>query len=250
MFPVRPLVAESDKSVSVIRLAAQEPALQSFLLRRADNIEDGHISQISIARSSASRGDQQFYNIAFADDDGEEAGLSEYVWVDFGSLGSELNRETIQETYVNGSGVLNFAEPLTNHTPLLSGFSFVRPYGGDQHLRELAIIPTRGGYSIQFRDDSPSDDTYSAGVNVVFIPNENVVGRHSQHFERANGSLDVPRESGQAVICGFSFKYLDSDHHIRHLQVSVSNDRIQMAMHDNDQNRAFEATIHYAIIRE
>ena len=250
MFPERPIVEQSNDSVRLVGLALREPALQNFVLRRAERAEDGHIGRIAISRRERLTSGNLSFLLAFADSDEDEDGRGEFQFVDLESLGSLLSTDTTSTESIQDTGQLRFTTPPLDQTPVLAGFSFGRQGGGDHHLRELAVLPAASGYSVTFRDDSPRDDRFLASVNSVMVPNENIVSKHTKQFDDAIGSIDVRREPGQAVLCGFSFRYLDSDHHIRHLEVKLSGDRIRMVMRDNDRNRRFQATIEYTIIQQ
>lgn len=250
MFPEPATIASPSRSPTILNIVVGQPALQNFTINRSDNESDGHIGRIVISPRESPREGLTSYLIEFADNDRSETSRTEFKFVDLASLGDLANRESVGQGGLQGTATVNARSPRPDQTALLAGFSFTRDGGGDHHMREIAIIPSAGSYSVAFRDDSPNDDTYSAVINPVFVPNANIVSRHSERFEDVIGSLDVPREPGQAALRGFSFKYLNSDHHIRKLEVKLSGNRIRMSMCDDNPNRHFQATVDYAILQE
>jgi hypothetical protein len=250
MFPESGMIDDSERSERGRTIGARQIALQDFLLRRVDGAEDGHVGRVGVSQMGRLPDGRLSYLLSFADEDGKEPGHGVLRWVRLGRLGRALRALHLSDDGIQDTRMLPFGVDLEGRVPLLAGFSFWRDGGGDHHLREIAVLPARDGYAVTFRDDSPGDDRFGAQIDLVLIPEANVISLHDRRFDEAVGSIDAPRELGQAALRGFSLRYPDSDHHVFQIQVGLSGDRLRLSMRDNDRNRRFAGTVEYALLTD
>ncbi|MCP3983048.1 MAG: hypothetical protein GY723_01590 [bacterium] len=145
---------------------------------------------------------------------------------------------------------------------LLSGFAF-QTEGSNHHIRVLRIepFPDRGYVEVEYRDDSPGDDTYAATILYVVVPTSR--GPSSTllpHFGAQTGILisfsgttDRPRPpTGMSAITGFHLEFRGGDRKLSALSVATENatgtPRYIATFKDQDvdiQSDVVDATIWY-----
>lgn len=138
---------------------------------------------------------------------------------------------------------------------VLRGFEFVGAPGRNHHLRHIEV---RYNYVaselvVNFIDDSPHDDSYSWYVHYMFLKSRCEIplnycfeGPNTLQFILTNrGSRSIPNK-GRALLSGFSFRFLDGDHHLKHIAIDLYPlDQITVTFTDHERTHAVEAVIDY-----
>lgn len=252
MFPERTTQIDPSgrRSISITNVLAREPVLQDFLLERRENASDTHVAQLSVSRRESRSDGSRDYLFAMADADAREDAGGALRVVDVSSIEPPVTTATLSRGRIRDTATLEFDTRPAGAVPLLAGFSFTKTRGGDHHLREVSVLPAPGGYSVRFRDDSPGDDRYDAAVDVVFVPEANVIAQPpALTFDDAIGSIDLAREAGQAALRGFSLRFLQTDRHVFRIGVALSADRIRMTLRPRNPNRHFQGSVEYALLQ-
>ena len=148
---------------------------------------------------------------------------------------------------------------------VLSGFGFwsqSEPTQTDHKIQKLRVTPfPRSGYvEVEYRDRSPQDDTYSAGIAYAIIPADRGVesslrphfdGTYSSQF-RFRGTGQTTRIPGAALLHGFSLEFLNDDHNLRQVAIDLhSTNLIRVAFHDGDldhHDAEVSASVSYVLV--
>jgi len=227
------------------------PGLVGFNLEFLNS--DHHVSRMRVgdfAYSEEGRGEQS-YLIGFSDRDnqwGIDQTRIRCTYYDLGVHGFETTDALIVTGTGRDNGRLFIPIPdlSQNETVFLRGFSFSATQNTNHHIRALGVRFDKDNrrFIVDFRDDSPNDDAFSARVLYFKVPeappgyNGNDLVFHaslniSSRFRKTN---DIPKRAVQGItlLTGFYFEFEDSDHHIEKISINLQDlHRIQLAFHDN-----------------
>lgn len=163
------------------------------------------------------------------------------------------------------------------HVFALRGFEFRRQDGTDANIRHLAIRPVDGAVEVLLNDDEGLDMRGVGGAATVFDPlHYFVVAQSSRNMQRgraydvtlqyawipdflvaSTGSVtgserrrrdaaSVP--AGRAVIRGFQFSFMNSDHHLLQLRASTTDGGMGV-FRDNNEDDPVRWRVDYAALR-
>jgi hypothetical protein len=165
------------------------------------------------------------------------------------------------------------------HMFALRGFEFVRQEGTDANIRTLAVQPVAGGIEVVLSDDEGMDlrgfdgaaavadplhffvvkqssrnlqpgRRYGVTVQYVWIPESliassgTITGSEGERRDAAS----VPAGRNGAVIRGFRFAFLNSDHHLLRIKASTLNGGMGN-FRDNVEDDPMRWRIDYAALR-
>ncbi len=248
---------EINSQSSLVALRMEEmPALQAFLYRFPDG--DKHIASFTLEMRRINDdvppridpdGRHGEYIFGLRDKDAGERIFGRLSWVDVFDVASVTS--TSWGRGLVGRQALSIDPPIDpDHVFVLAGFSFSERES-DHHIRSIGIFPPESGgaqLEIEFQDNSPQDDNYSAAVMFHRIPRNRVRVPSPVVFTNVAGESSQPREPGVALLTGFSFRFLDDDHHLKEFGVDLSDNNVRVTFRDNDPDRRFRAEVHYVIL--
>jgi len=145
---------------------------------------------------------------------------------------------------------------------VLSGFG-VHTDGSNHHLRVLRVepFPALGYVEVEYADDSPGDDLYSASVAYAIIPADHGPGStlrpafdgpYTETFRFAGRTTTAPRRSGYPVLQGFSLRFRNGDRHLERVELDLGwPDVIFATLRDGDvdpKDDEVDATVHYLLM--
>lgn len=213
--------------------------------------------------------------VALTDQNDDDPFQAEARWVNFtGGVAGTVQGEG------HGRAVTTLKLPPAppRHVLALRGFELARAGGTDANIRHLAIRPVDGALEVTLNDDEGMDLRGTGGAAIVFDPVHFViVSQASRNLQRGRpysvtvqyvwipeilvagtemitGGERTMRDAAripagrQAVIRGFQFSFLNSDHHL--LQVSASTENGGMGIfRDNVEDDPMRWRIDYALLR-
>lgn len=164
--------------------------------------------------------------------------------------------QTISGTSRNRSeNRIPLSRPHENDLFVLRGFEFEGLPERNHHLRQITV---RYNYSddellINFIDDSPQDDTYVFIIHYMFLKssceiptNYSFEGPNTLAFNFTNSARRIIPDKGRALLGGFSFRFLDGDHHLKNITIDLyPRDQINVTFTDNERTHPVEAIIDY-----
>ena len=145
---------------------------------------------------------------------------------------------------------------------VLSGFS-VRTDGSNHHLQILRVeaFPLLGYVEVEYADESPGDDLYSATVAYAIVPEAHRTGSDlrpvfdgpfESTFDFAGRTTTAPRRGGYPVLQGFSLRYRKGDRHLERVAVDLGwPDVIHGTLQDGDpsvDDDVVDATVQYLLM--
>ncbi len=128
-----------------------------------------------------------------------------------------------------------------------------RPAGSDANFRSFGVMLTtlnrNPAIEVILSDDSGTDtrSPYDAQVSYAWIPKSKVIDKG-----RVNGSSSGKRDgraipSGNAVMTGFRFEFLNSGHHLMRIGASVRDGGVAY-FQDNNTDDPLRWEIQYALL--
>ena len=203
--------------------------------------------------------------LAFNDIDGTDPFAGQARWVNFGGA---VQAHSVNNTRGGGRIVTQLPIPAgpANHTFALRGFEIRRAEGTDANVRNLAIGLAASGTAIEvlFSDNEGADlrlnqvrvagrtgpnigRRYSVTVQYVWVPN-NLVASVGAITGNQNGREAAAIPPGRAVIRGFSFEFLNRDHHLLQVRVDTANGG-GVTYQDNNTDDPVRWRVDYAALR-
>lgn len=163
------------------------------------------------------------------------------------------------------------------HVFALRGFEFRRQDGTDANIRHLAIRPVDGAIEVTLNDDEGMDLRGTGGAAVVFDPVHYVIVTQSSRNMQRGRAYDVTVQyvwipdflvastgtitggersrrdaasvpAGRAVIRGFQFSFMNSDHHLLQVRASTMNGGMGI-FRDNNEDDPVRWRVDYALLR-
>jgi hypothetical protein len=132
---------------------------------------------------------------------------------------------------------------------VLIGFS-LRFTGDDHHVKVVDIHERRGSLSVTFRDKQTAPPPiFLWDVQYAYVPRDLFVelGRSDGRGDRGGAGRDI--SAGPSVICGFSFRFVDDDHHLRDIGVTTpDNGRVEVFYEDHNSDDAFNWSVDWGIL--
>lgn len=235
------------------------PGLSGFHLEFTNS--DHHLNAIRVGEVTGDGSDLSTFLLGLSDGDGADP---QRLWAQYIDLG---NRTTFSITGRSGSpntGQTNVSIPPipADHLFVLRGFSLSNRRGVNHHLRRIAIFPVlrSNALRILFNDDSPEDDAFSCQVWFTYVPHARIAassdrlkfnGYHSDVFEFTESVVRPKARSGDVLLSGFDFQFLDGDHHLRKLSIDPSNrNHFQIAFTDDERDNNVRCRLDYVIVEE
>lgn len=195
-------------------------------------------------------------------------------WVNFSG-----GTAAVAEGTGHGRAVTSLAIPAgpPRHVFALRGFEFRRREGSDANIRHIAIHQAGSAIEVLLSDDEGMDlrgpggamnvldplhsflhrrlssggqqgRPYEAVVQYVWIP-ELLVASTGTITGSERGRRDAARvPPGRAVIRGFRFSFMNSDHHLLQIQASTMNGGMGI-FRDNNEDDPVRWSIEYAALR-
>lgn len=147
-----------------------------------------------------------------------------------------------------GTCTVAITRPAGDSVFVLRGFYFSYR-GTDNHLKRVRVSESGGNLTVSFFDESPSEaaDDFDYIVQYAYVPRSRIVTLGTVGGG-ANGSQSKPIAGGTAVIRGFSFGYLSSDHHVEELGMAVGGGVATAHFNDNNDDDAFDWSIDWATV--
>ncbi len=112
---------------------------------------------------------------------------------------------------------------------VLSGFGFITD-GSNHHLRVLRVepFPAMGYVEVEYRDDSPNDDLYTAVACYAVVPvgatdatpAPAFAGPYVSNFSFSD-MRSMDRNYGHAVLRGFSLQFAEGDRHVERVSIEA-----------------------------
>lgn len=232
---------------------------------------DHHLAEFAAGgmTSGDSGFDERSYLLMFGDQDygpiGVEGGDPRSMWADYYDLSGvgpdfAIGRALAVAGERRGSGELLLPIPplMDDETVFLRGFNLFNAFGtSNHHIRAMGIRfdTANHAWRVTFRDNSPSDDAFSADVFYFRVKREapgmpadslrfSEIRTVSREFR---GSTTLPKGGiqGHTLLAGFHFEFSENDHHIRKIAVDLRDiRRVGMTFKDNDTPRV-RGTVDY-----
>jgi hypothetical protein len=140
-----------------------------------------------------------------------------------------------------------------DHELVLHGFSLRRPEGTDANVRafglRFATLNRNPAFEVLLSDDSGADTRtpIEALISYAWIP-RSLVARKGTVGGSATGRRDGrPIPAGYAVMTGFRFEFLNSDHHLLRVMAST-RDGGMAHFQDNNADDPVRWSIDYALL--
>ncbi len=252
------IVRENVRAGYVTSVAPHVPGLVGFDHQFDDS--DHHLAQFAAGGMTSGRDGYDFnsYLMLFADLDygplGTEGGDQRSYTADYYDMsGFAAQYGADRVLTVNGSrrgsGEMTLSIPpvLDDEVVFLRGFMIQNGFKeSNHHIRAVGVRfdPRINAWRVTYRDDSPSDDSFSADVfyyKVKKVESEesaNAIsfGDIQTVTAQFNGSTTVRKNGVQGVtlLAGFHFEFTDSDHHVRKIAVDLRDIRqVGMTFKDN-----------------
>lgn len=203
--------------------------------------------------------------LAINDIDGTDPFAGQARWVNFGGA---VQAHSVSSTRGGGRIVTQLPIPAgpANHTFALRGFEIRRAERTDANVRNLAIGLASSGTAIEviFSDNEGVDlrlnqarvagrtgpnigRRYSVTVQYMWVPN-NLVASVGAITGNQNGREAAAIPPGRAVIRGFSFEFLNTDHHLLQVRVDTANGGA-VTYQDNNTDDPVRWRVDYAALR-
>ena len=198
---------------------------------------------------------------AFTDRNDDDYWAIDATWINFtgGQSGSVSGRG-------GGRQPLHLAIPAgpPNSTFVLRGFSFERDPGTDANLKQMAIglEPSGDSIEVMLSDNEGADfrlgqrgarnlgrdgRQYDVTVQYAWIPNSLVASSGIVTGSVGNReAASIP--AGAALISGFSFQFLNGDHHIWKIDVDTANGGMGQ-FQDNNTDDPMHWQINYVSLK-
>lgn len=150
------------------------------------------------------------------------------------------NKHTVSATCEGACTIPIAARPHSAATLVLQGFKIERS-SGDSNVRKLEIRPTadRKSYRVEYRDNGTF--SYKVTLQYAWVPTGHGVievsatGQRTASQKNAVIPLSTTAQSSYSVLQGFSFEFLNGDHHLKDLAV-LQNAQRQYSVRFNDNN--------------
>ena len=124
----------------------------------------------------------------------------------------------------------------------LAGFSFRRVKGGDSNIKTLQLMPNSDStaYQVDFSDDGTFE--YEVTIHYGFYGasrtrkrDETLTGYRLPGKRNSVIKMTKSRSASASTLRGFSFKFLNGDHHLKDIAVQQDSKR-QYSVRFNDNN--------------
>lgn len=152
----------------------------------------------------------------------------------------QVKKHTVSATCEGACTIPLAAKPSPNWTLALQGFQIERT-SGDSNVRKLEIRPTadRKSYRVEYRDNGTFK--YKVTIQYAWVAKGygsvevtvNGTRKANQHI--AEIPMSKSSSSRYNVLQGFSFEFLNGDHHLRDIAVRQNAQR-QYSVKFNDNN--------------
>lgn len=151
-----------------------------------------------------------------------------------------VKSHTVSATCEGACTIPVASRPSSTSTLVLQGFKIERS-SGDSNVRKLEIRPTadRKSYRVEYRDNG----TFSYKVTLQYawvstghgVIETSATGQRTASQKNAVIPLSSTSQSTYSVLQGFSFEFLNGDHHLKDLAV-LQNAQRQYSVRFNDNN--------------
>jgi hypothetical protein len=140
-------------------------------------------------------------------------------------------------------------------TTLLSGFDFSIP--GDHHIRTLSIWPDGQNLNLNFTDQSGHDYCYNVLHFDITDPRiSSGFATGSQNNARCTApphgtctvQLNKPAGDFVFVLNGFHLGYVNTDHHIKNVEIHEDNGQLAVTYADQNGDDPFVWNVQYAYV--
>jgi len=160
----------------------------------------------------------------------------------------------------SGSGLARIPRLRSDEIVVLRGFE-IAARGDNHHIRSVGVryLRWRDAFSVNFNDDSPADDSFSFSIHYFVLIHASRTGRRrNPHFEGpvqqtfrfTESTTMLKRLPGVALLSGFSFRFRDSDHHLRKIAVDLEPvDSLSVTFTDDDRNHPVDCFVEYVLAR-
>jgi hypothetical protein len=130
---------------------------------------------------------------------------------------------------------------------VLVGFQ-LQYHGTDHHIKRVRVLEWDGNLKIRFRDNNDDPPPVSEwSVQYAYVPSSLFaeLGSSSGGAAGADGT-DIP--AGPSVIRGFAFDYPHDDHHLKEIQVSTGDGRLEVTYADHNGDDSFDWYVDWGIL--
>jgi len=216
------------------------PLLGSFYFRFTG--DDHHIRHLSVMPEPS----QGTIMLAFHDANWDD----EYYYT------VEHRRQTATTEIVTGSHsdickgscTKPISKPAGDYVFVLRGFRMFYQ-GDDHHIDEIGIVEDNGNLSA-FMNDKNNDDNIVWYADYAWVPRSffSTVSRVSGEVTDG-GTARVTIPAGTAVIRGWKFNYVHSDHHIKELGVMTKPGAIEVYYGDENGDDDMRYAVRYGILK-
>jgi hypothetical protein len=205
--------------------------------------EDHHFGTLAIMPG---RGEPDQPLVTFADKN-----LHDEYWscITYRRYWGPVSYDVIEKSGCRGTCTVTLSPPSGIADPVfvLQGFR-VSYSESDHHIDRLAITE-RGGVLTVALNDKNDDDPFSFEVTYAYIPRAQflvVSERRGAAHDHASGKTEVV---GWHVIRGFDFNFWYSDHHIKQIELELSDlGRFDAKFADKNGDDQFAYRVEYGII--
>lgn len=245
------------------------PALSRFDARFTNG--DHHLKRLIIGgKTSDGRGihDENSFLLQLSDlDDGAWGEGSDTVDIRIGyvNFGDSPYLEGGGSFSVSGRGrrrhdvSVAVPEISSDEVIVLRGFQFSGLTSSNHHIRTVQVryFTDPSEFIVRFRDDSPDDDEYAFTVHYLVLKTKKeerynfwLDGIHTQRVEFVKEATVRKEVPGMALLSGFSFQFLDGDHHIRRIAVNVEDrDSIFVCFTDDERDNPVLGFVDFTVLR-